>query len=410
MGYTKTIIRGVTWISAFRLITRVFSFLKIIIIARILNPSQFGLFGIASLVLALLELITETGINVFLIQSKKGIHEFIDSAWVVSITRGILIFITMISMSSLIASFFKIAEARELIMLMSLVPLIRGFINPAEASFQKDLKFRYEFWFKSTIFIFDALIGIAAILILHNSYGLVVGVLSGAVLEVILSFTLISLKPRLAFDKKQVGEIIHSGKWITAYGILNYFSMKGDNIIVGRVFGVFSLGLYEMAYNIAILPISEISDVVNRVAFPIFVRIEQERERLFKAFKKTILAVTIPSFILSLIIFLFSEEIVLIVLGQKWESAIPILKLLAVYGFIRAIAGLATSLFLAIEKQKYVTMMNLAKVIVMFIFIFPLSMAYGINGVAYAVILSAIAEIPVIMYYIRQILKENNNT
>ena len=71
MGYTKVVIKGFSWIGAFRIVTRGMSFLRTLVVARLLTPSQVGVFGIATIVLSLIEILTETGINIFLIQKKR---------------------------------------------------------------------------------------------------------------------------------------------------------------------------------------------------------------------------------------------------------------------------------------------------------------------------------------------------
>ena len=141
MGYTKEAIKGVSWLGAFRLFARVLSFLRTIIVARILSPAQFGVYGIAALALSLIEILTETGINVFLVQNKDNIGKYISTAWVVSIIRGILISFLIFSSSFFVAEFFKNPDTLALLMLVSVVPLIRGFINPSVVKFQKDLQF-----------------------------------------------------------------------------------------------------------------------------------------------------------------------------------------------------------------------------------------------------------------------------
>ena len=96
MGYLKQTVINVSWAGILRASTRIITFIRIIVLARILTPSQFGVFGIASLVLSFLEILTETGINVFLIQEKKAIKYYINDAWLVSILRGILISVFII--------------------------------------------------------------------------------------------------------------------------------------------------------------------------------------------------------------------------------------------------------------------------------------------------------------------------
>ena len=91
MGYTKQALKGITWIGFFRVATRGISYIRIIILARILTPSQFGTADIALLILSITEVFTETGINIFLIQQKEKIDKYVNTAWIVSIIRGLLI-------------------------------------------------------------------------------------------------------------------------------------------------------------------------------------------------------------------------------------------------------------------------------------------------------------------------------
>ena len=106
MGYTKDTMRGVGWVGGLRLITRIVSFARIAILARLLSPVQFGVFGIAMLVTALLEVFTETGVNIILVQEKKDIKEYINSAWIVSIVRGIAISTIIFFSASFVSIFF----------------------------------------------------------------------------------------------------------------------------------------------------------------------------------------------------------------------------------------------------------------------------------------------------------------
>src|SRR3990167_7344642 len=98
MGYKTDAFKGISWIGILRASTRGITFVRLAILARILSPAQFGVFGIATLVLSLLEIITETGINVFLIQ-KKDIKSYINSAWIVSIVRGFIIAIFLFALA-----------------------------------------------------------------------------------------------------------------------------------------------------------------------------------------------------------------------------------------------------------------------------------------------------------------------
>ncbi|MEK7470665.1 MAG: oligosaccharide flippase family protein, partial [Patescibacteria group bacterium] len=149
MGYFKETLSGLGWMSTLRVIVRGLAIVKIAILARILLPSQFGTYGIALLVLGLLEMLTETGINVFLIQEKDTLEEYLDSAWVVSILRGILISIVILISVPFVVWFFGSPQVSSLLYLIAGVGFIRGFINPMAVKFQKSLEFKKEFSFQS---------------------------------------------------------------------------------------------------------------------------------------------------------------------------------------------------------------------------------------------------------------------
>ncbi len=405
MGYTKSAIKGITWTSAFRIFSRSVSFLKIAIVARILSPSQFGLFGIATLVLAFLEILTETGINVILIQKKEDIHDYIDSAWVVSIIRGILLFSLIIASSPLLVYFFKSPDALGIIILIAFVPLIRGFINPAEVRLQKELKFNYEFLFRSSIFLIDSIVSLILIIITHSVYSLVIGLLAGSLFEVIVSFIYLKPVPKFKIHRDYFKEIFNKGKWITAYGIFNYLGENGDNLVVGRIMGTASLGIYQMAYKISIMPISEISDVINKVVFPVYVRLVSDRIRLKRAFLKTTATISLITIVTGVIIFLFPKEIILLVLGEKWITAVGVLQILSMYGVLRAITGSVSALFLAVNKQNYVTAMTFLRCLVLVLTIYPLVNSFGLIGAGYSALLSVVVEIPIVAYFSYRTLK-----
>lgn len=405
MGYKTKVFKGVGWISAFKVLSRLASFLKIAVIARILTPAQFGVFGIASLLLIFLEIITETGINIILIQDNKDIKKYINSAWIVSIFRGFFLFFLIIVFSPFIVYFFNSPNAQSVILLISLVPLIRGFINPAIVRFQKELKFKYEFIFRSSVFLTDAFFTAVFVFLTQSAYGLILGLISGALLEVFLSFIFVKPIPKFAFDKAYIRHVFHRGKWVTASSVFGYFGDQGDDIVVGRILGSQGLGIYQMIYKISILPLSEISDSINRVVFPVYAKIENDRKRLKKAFVKTTLFISFLTFLLGFIIFIYPNEIILIILGSNWLIGSAALRVLSIYGIIRGINGSVTALFFAIKKQSYVTVMSFTRLVVLGIAIFPLVLSYGIVGAAYAALLSAMFEIIIVIYYLHVVFK-----
>lgn len=405
MGYTGIAIKGISWIAALRGSARFITIIRTAILARLLSPVEFGIFGIASLFLTLLEILTETGINIFLVQEKKDLKQYVNSAWVVSIARGVILAIAILISSPFIANFFNSPQSLLIIQMIAIVPFIRGFINPAIIIFQKELQFGNEFWFRFSLILINSFVAILAAFIFRNAASFVFGLIADVVLEVALSFILVKLRPNLHFEIKKVEEIFHKGKWVTLLGIFSYFSKEGDSIAVGKLLGTANLGFYSVAYKFSTLPLSEITDVINRVVFPVYTKFSDDKKRLWRAFIKTSLVNHLTALMFGIILFLFAKGIILLLLGNTWISMVPIIKILAIYGVLRAIFGSFSPLFLSVGRQDYVASMTFVRVLGLAITIVPFIMAYGIIGAGYSAIVSILVEIPVIVFFTYKIFK-----
>ncbi|OGM79097.1 hypothetical protein A2382_03840 [Candidatus Woesebacteria bacterium RIFOXYB1_FULL_38_16] len=405
VGYSKEAVKGLGWMGGLRIVTRGIAFVRVAILARILSPAQFGVFGIATLVLSLLEVFTETGVNIILIQDKKKkIDYYLDTAWIISIFRGFIVSVTLLFSAYYISAFFNSPESRNLIILVAFVPLIRGFINPAVVKFQKNLEFHKEFGFRLTVFAFDSGSAIILALTTHRADSLVWGLIIGAIAEVVLTHLILNPKPKFKFKFNEFKKVMNRGKWVTGAGIFNYLFREGDDMVIGRVLGEYSLGMYQMAYKISTLPISELSDVFGRVTFPVYAKIADDRQRLGRALLKTTVVVSTLVLVSGVVIYLFANEIVLIFLGEKWAEAIPVVRVLTIFGVVRGIVGIAYSPLFALGKQRYVTIITLVGIVGLFASVYPLTIRYGIVGTAWATVIGSIIMLPVSLFYIKRVL------
>lgn len=405
MGYSIHAIKGASWITLLRILTRIITFVRLAILGRILTPAQFGFFGIATLVLSLLEILTETGINVFLVQEKKHIKEYLNSAWVVSIIRGIILGIIIFTVAPIISNFFNAPDANYIVVLIALVPFIRGFINPAIIIYQKDLLFDKEFKLRFILFLIDVCISIIVGVFTRSAVSFVWGLIASAIMEVLLSYLLITHWPKFEVKFKQVKYVIKRGWWVALTGIFLYFADNGDNITVGKILGSGSLGIYQIAYKFSTLPISEITSVINQVVFPIYSKFSGEKIRLWKAFLKVTILSSLGAILLGGIIFIFSEPIILFFMGDQWRQAVPVIKVLAIYGILRTIFGNFSPLLLAVGKQNVVAKITLFRAVGLGIFILPFVINFGMIGAGYAMFISMFIEIPLIVYYLYKVFK-----
>ncbi len=383
---------------------RLLNIARTAIFARILLPYEFGLFGIAALYLGLLEIITETGINVVLLQEQVD-DQFIDTAWVVSIFRGVIVSSFIYLTSAFVGDFFKSPDSVHLIQIASLIPLIRGLINPSCVRFQSQLKFSNEFFYRSTLSLIEVVVSVAFVLASRSPVGLLYGLIASALVEVLLSFVVFKPLPKFEIQSRIVRTIFSRGKWVTGFGLFDYIFTNGDNIAVGKLLGSSALGLYQNAYRISTVPLTELVDIYYKISFPTYVKNSHSSSKLKSDALKSAALLSVTLISLGLLIAKFSESIVLILLGPNWSEASDLVKILAFVGVFRGISYSFNSYLMAVRLQKFVTAIIFTSSVALLISVVPLSNIYGLNGISYAALLGSLASIPVTLFLVRKALR-----
>ena len=177
-------------------------------------------------------------------------------------------------------------------------------------------------------------------------------------------------------------------------------------MVVGKVLGVYPLGLYQQAYRISSLPVSEMGEIFSKVTFPYYSKYKKDLKNLRSVFLKTFLgtfALVIP---FGILIFLFPYQTVNILLGKNWLDTVGVLQILAIFGILKALTNSVFPLFLGIGKQNWITWITLVGILGLGLTIFPLTNKFGIRGTAVSTIIGTIVTIPMSMYWTIKILKQ----
>lgn len=410
MGYFQKSFEGMTWMGVLRVGMRGLTFVRFAILARLLSPAQFGTYGVATLVLSFIEALTETGVNLVLVQEDKSLfNKYLNSAWIVSIARGILMFLIIFFAAPLIGKFFSNSESILITRLIAFVPLIKGFINPSIMLLQRDLNFKKEVVIRTATAWTGGIVAIIAALVLKSPISLAIGMLVEAIAEVVITMIYIAPRPSFQLERSYLAHIFHRGKWITMAGVFNYLFHQLDDIVVGRRLGDSALGGYQMAYRIAILPITEISDVFNRVTFPVYTAIGGDQVRLRTAFWKVAATISAFSIPFSIVLSLFPVQLVQLFLGSEWLSIAPLLPLLALFGVLRAISGASFPLFLSVKKQEYITVFTLISILGLAVTIWPFVSWWGAYGAALAALVGSLVAVPYLCYRVWTVLYVKSN-
>jgi len=389
---TRKSFEGAMWFGGLRIVIKLFSLVKLVIAARILTPAEIGWFGMIMLPYGLAEVMTESGLNQALVQSKKDVKSYLSSAWLAFILRGLVISLVLWLIAPLVSRFFA-ADLTFGLRLVALTPLLKGFVNPAVILFRKFVLYSREFYFQATASIIESVATIILVLLLKSFIALPLGVIVGGLASLVLSFVLTKIyKAKISWAKLK--ELYAYGKWVTAGTLLAYVNDQGDDLLVGKVLGASSLGFYQTAYKISNLPTTQGAGLVYQIIFPLFSQIQTDMVRLKRGLIKALLVTFSLSLGFALVVWLSAPWAIKILFGVQWLAMLPALNVLLLFGIMRPLISVGAALFDARGEPKVAMLMNLIKLTVLLILIWPLTRSWGIVGTAWAVVLAQAAVYP----------------
>ena len=385
---SQRVVRGGVWVFTLQVVNRGFSFVRLIILARILAPHDFGLMGIAMLMMATLNTFSQAGFQAALVQKKEDIKSYLDSAWTVMILRGFILFAILYLIAPYAAIFFKSPEAIPIIRVIGFSILLQAFTNIGVVYFQKELEFNKQFVYQFAGTLADFIVAVSAVLILRNVWALVFGLLAGNFARFVVSYLIHPYRPHLSLDFGKAKELFGFGKWVLGSGILIFLITQGDDAFVGKFLGATMLGFYQLAYRISNMPATEITHVVSQVTFPAYSKLQDDISKLREAYLKVLQFTAFLSFPIAGLIFVLAPDFTKIFLGEKWMPAVPAMQVLVFAGLVRSIAATAGYMFYGAGKPKIDTKWQIVRLSVMAALIYPFTIKWGILGASMVVFLS----------------------
>lgn len=408
--YQRTVRSGV-WVFALRITERGLSIVRLIVLARILSPNDFGLMGIALLAMSVLETFSQTGFAQALIQRKEKTEEYLDVAWTFMLLRNLALFAILFLGAPYIATFFEAPKATPIMRVIGLSLLfggtggIGGLANIGILYFQKELEFNKQFIYGIAGALADFVVAVSVALIYKSVWALVFGLLAGNIVRFFMSYLIHPYRPHLNFDFDKAHELFGFGKWILGSSILVFLATQGDDIFVGKLLGTTLLGFYQMAYRISNAPATEITHVISQVTFPAYSKLQDNPEGLRKAYLKTLQLTAFISIPLAGGIFILAPEFTKIFLGEEWLPMVPAMQLLVLAGLIRSIMATTGPIFQAVGKPKIDTRWQIVRLIVLAALIYPMTIRWGISGASIAVCLSTLVSTIGVSFMVIKITK-----
>lgn len=366
-----------------------------LVLARLLVPEDFGLMAMAMVVVSFTWWFLDMGFGSALIQRKDLTEAHKSTAFWSNVIIAFLVCLILILVSPLVAQFFRAEALTPVLIVMSLSVALGSPESTLTALLQRDFKFK-TIALRKVLGMF--LGGITGILLAISGFGvwaLVGDSLIRSFSGSLLLFVQSDWKPKFIFSKEAFFELWIFSQPLIGSRLLNFFNRNLDTIIIGRCLGSVPLGLYNIAYQFVLLPLTYVTRSVASVLYPGLSTLQNDEGKFQNLYLKSLQTVVFVTFPMMTVVALASSILIPLILGEKWVPSVPIIPLMCIVGQVQSIQGLMPAVLQAKGKTSLILRYHLFSVIGNSL-AFIIGVKWGIHGVAVCYVIVTVAMFPFI--------------
>jgi lipopolysaccharide exporter len=372
-----------------RMVSKALGFVSTLILARLLVPADFGLIAMAMSVIAIIDMVNSFGLDMALIQKENPTRAHYDTVW----TMQLLLYMFCGMLIGLVAYpaalFFQEPRLTAVMVILAFSWGLNGLVNVGIVNFRKRMEFRKEFTYLATRRLIGFVATVSLALTFRTYWALVVGVLVTRITGVLLSYVMEPYRPKWHLGSWR--EFFAFSQWMAVNNIVLIGVVRFPHFVIGRVLGAGSLGLFTVGTELGSLAVTELAAPVNRAVFPAYARLAGEREALKNAFLQVGAAVLLFALPASVGLALVAKPAVLLLLGQKWSEAVPVVQISALAAACIAAATNNGVAYIALGIPKATAMMSMVRLMVLVLLSVYAVREYGLVGVAVADLVASAA-------------------
>lgn len=361
-----------------RIIGQSVSFIITIFLARLLNPSDFGLLAMINVIIVIANSFLDMGLGVSLIQKKNVRDEHYGAVFYFNVFIGFLLALLLFFASGFIADFYKQQSLHALIQCMSLLFIFSSFGNVIRSKLRKELN--YTVLTKSSLFgsIFSGIIGIILAYFGFGVWSLVFQSLLNSLLSNIWLYCEVDWRPKLIWSWDALKELWSFGFRMFLSSFLEVIYVNVDSLIIGKFFPIEKLGYYNRAKTLYTYSNSQISATLMNVLFPMLSEVQNNDIKFKEIVYKGFHLINFITFLLIGLFFINAKEIIIILFSVKWLPSLMYFKLLLLTGFLYPLSSVLVNVLTSRGNSKVYFRLELIKKIILVFGLLPL-IFLGIN-------------------------------
>ena len=322
-GLTGRAVSGLFWTFSGTGLQLIAQLLVIMALGRLLTPAEFGLMGAAAVIIALSQIVSQIGVGPALVQRQQLDPVHIRVAFTLSVALGALLGLVIWFGAPAIAAFYRMPDVEPVLRAVAILFPIDGLNTIGKSLLSRQLRFRLYASLDVASYVMGyAAVGVVLAWLGYGVWALVAANIAQVTIRTISMYVATRHPLRPSLNLQAGRQLLSFGVGLSLAQIGRVIAQQGDNLVVGRWLGPAALGLYGRAYTLMVMPAVAFGRIVNRVLFPVMAQVQDDPDRLARAYERALAVVALLSLPISAFLLVVAPEFIPVLLGPAWTGVV----------------------------------------------------------------------------------------
>lgn len=373
--------------------------LSVVLLARLLDPHDYGLLAMVLAVIGVGEILRDFGLSSAAIQAPELSRGQRTNLFWINTALGAVLALAVLAGAPLLAALYDEADVTPVARALAVTFLLNGMATQYRADLVRRMRFSALATSDLTAPAAALAVGVALALAGQGYWALVAQQVTQALVLLVLLGSWAHWLPRLPDRTAPVGELLRFGRNLAATQVLGYVANNADSFVIGRRFGAGDLGLYNRGYQLLTTTLSQLRAPTTTVALPVLSRLSEDTERFAQYVRRGQQTLGYTLVVGVALVAGAAEPVVRVALGEQWLATAPVLRFLAIAGAMQTLAYVGFWVYLArgltADLFRYSTVTAVVKIACV-----VLGSTWGITGVAAGIAVAASFEWPLSIWWL----------
>ncbi len=382
-------VNGVVWTSIQRFSQMFVSFISGIVLARLLEPEDYGCIGMLSIFMLISTTFIDGGFASALIQKKRPTQEDYSTVFFWNLGLSVVIYFILFFCAPLIAEFYHVPLLCNLLRVQGVVLIINALQTVQSNQLNKQFRFKKIAITLISTSIISLVVTIGLAYIGWGVWSLVVHNILVTLIPTLVYWTTNNWCPKLLFSFKSFKELFSFGFYMLLSTLVATIANNIQGLLIGRIYNPALMGYYSKAHSTEMLASTTIAQVVSQVTYPLYSELQDGKDQMIVAIKRITSLIAFVTFPLMFLLILLGKPLFILLYSNKWIESIPYFQLLCLAGLAVCLQSANSQTIAAIGKSKVMFNWSVIKQLVGICFVIIGLLLHGIEGMLIGMVMKS---------------------